>query len=290
MTAINRRIKETLRVWRLYLQAMFLKEYVFTDLDRKLHLKERLWDLPGLKTLEKKDDCLLLEIEGRKFFWPGSFAIDGLPWLYAEVFYPRDINPSSYDHPEISIPESNWVLDAGACEGFFSLYAFEKGAKQVIAVEPLPLLKETLEKTFSKHLSEGRFRIISGGLGKEKTTMYIGSEEGVWDSKLYSRRPDITNVEQVPVITIDSIVNQLGFGENGFIKMDIEGAEMDALTGASFTMAKYKPKLAVAVYHDFENASKCKEIILESNPGYKVEFRGMYGWYRPPRPYLLFAR
>ena len=71
--------------------------------------------------------------------------------------------------------------------------------------------------------------------------------------------------------------------------MDIEGYEMKALEGAKQTLANDKPQLAIAVYHDYENALQCRNIILEANPTYKIEFRGMYAWFKPPRPYLLFA-
>jgi len=73
------------------------------------------------------------------------------------------------------------------------------------------------------------------------------------------------------------------------IKMDVEGAEMDALLGGTQLLRNQKPKLAVAVYHDYDNAKLCSDIILQANPAYHIEFRGMYNWFYPARPYLLFA-
>jgi len=90
-------------------------------------------------------------------------------------------------------------------------------------------------------------------------------------------------------MTIDEMVKTTCLSGAGLIKMDIEGAEMLALEGATKTLSMLKPKLAIAVYHDYSNAMLCRDIILKANSEYKVVFRGMYLWMKPPRPYLLFA-
>lgn len=54
---------------------------------------------------------------------------------------------------------------------------------------------------------------------------------------------------RVSTITIDSFVATENFKAVNFIKMDIEGAELRALKGASNTIASFKPKLAISVYH-----------------------------------------
>ena len=89
MTHVIRLVKATIQVWMAYLHAVFLNEYIFTSLDRQLHLKERLWALPELKTLTEEGDYLLLEIEGKRFFWPRAFRVNGLTWIYAEVFFSK---------------------------------------------------------------------------------------------------------------------------------------------------------------------------------------------------------
>jgi FkbM family methyltransferase len=237
---------------------------------------------------EVVEDFRRVTINNRRIYWPRGFDVSDLPWLYAEIFYPRERNPSSYDHPSATIPVGGWILDAGACEGFFSLYALERGAARVIAVEPVAQMKDALAKTFAHYGAEDRSEIISAALADAPGRMYLKSQnDHICDSSLVPE--DGGEGEEVQVFTIDDIVQEKGLGGNGFIKMDIEGAEMQALEGARNTLAKVKPKLAIAVYHNYENALRCREIILKANPAYRVEFRGMYCYFSPPRPYMLFA-
>jgi hypothetical protein len=57
------------------------------------------------------------------------------------------------------------------------------------------------------------------------------------------------------------------------IKMDIEGAELNALRGASKIIARDKPRLAVCVYHKFEDIMNIPSYILSLNPEYKLYLR-----------------
>lgn len=53
----------------------------------------------------------------------------------------------------------------------------------------------------------------------------------------------------VETITIDTFADQNLLAEVDFVKMDIEGSEIPALTGATKTIERFKPKLAISVYH-----------------------------------------
>ena len=58
-----------------------------------------------------------------------------------------------------------------------------------------------------------------------------------------------------------------------FIKMDIEGAEQAALRGCSQHIRKERPKLALSVYHNFEDLWKLPRMIEELVPGYRFFLR-----------------
>jgi hypothetical protein len=58
-----------------------------------------------------------------------------------------------------------------------------------------------------------------------------------------------------------------------FIKLDIEGAEQDALCGAKETIKKYTPILAICIYHKAQDWYKIPQIVLDINPNYKLYLR-----------------
>lgn len=74
----------------------------------------------------------------------------------------------------------------------------------------------------------------------------------------------------VPAISIDEMLNGR---EASFIKMDIEGGEMDALLGCKKTIARYKPKLAISIYHWDDDLWNIPYYLMKEYPFYKYYIR-----------------
>ncbi len=72
----------------------------------------------------------------------------------------------------------------------------------------------------------------------------------------------------VTVTTIDRLASDLGLATIGFIKMDIEGAEPQALAGAARTLHDARPRLAIAAYHRPDDHRKILAAVRQANPLY----------------------
>lgn len=68
-------------------------------------------------------------------------------------------------------------------------------------------------------------------------------------------------------------IDDLGLENVSFIKMDIEGGELSALTGAAGLIRKNRPKLAIAAYHKPSDLRDISEFILGIHADYRVSLR-----------------
>ncbi len=76
--------------------------------------------------------------------------------------------------------------------------------------------------------------------------------------------------------TIDSIIEQNQSGVT-MIKMDVEGSELKALEGASHSIVKFKPRLAISVYHRPDDILEIADYILDLVEDYKLYLRHYTG-------------
>ena len=79
--------------------------------------------------------------------------------------------------------------------------------------------------------------------------------------------------EQLNIIDTISLDEFLKDEVVTFIKMDIEGAEYDALVGASELIRNQKPRLAISIYHNIEHMLTIPELLLKLRPDYKFYIR-----------------
>ena len=104
---------------------------------------------------------------------------------------------------------------------------------------------------------------INKGIWSYDTELSFVSQSG-------SSRCTLDGEKRVSVVSIDSfLLKESSNIAPSFIKMDIEGAELNALIGARETIGRYTPKLAVCVYHKPQDIYEIPKVILECS-AYKM--------------------
>ncbi|MBA0204484.1 FkbM family methyltransferase [Pectobacterium aroidearum] len=108
---------------------------------------------------------------------------------------------------------------------------------------------------------------INTGVWSHPTKLYFSS--GRETTSQFSKKNE-NNLESIKVNSIDNVL--MGGGAT-FIKMDIEGAELEALRGAEKTIKSCKPKLAISVYHKPDDLLKIPRYIKSLHHDYRFYLR-----------------
>lgn len=96
------------------------------------------------------------------------------------------------------------------------------------------------------------FRLIQAGLGRARGTArftacgtpagHVQMEAGIAYDRASLGGREVT----IPLVALDDVVGDTAVG---FLKLDIEGSELEALRGAERTLRRDRPLLAICVYH-----------------------------------------
>ncbi len=133
------------------------------------------------------------------------------------------------------------IIDGGAYDGGTATIFSNMGYK-VYAFE---LDKLNFEKA-KKVAEEKKFVVENMGLGAYKKEMrYVPQRAGSHVTSQGSEKAQIT--------TIDAYVTENNLPSVDFIKLDVEGAELEVLKGARTTISRWKPILAISAYHKWDD-------------------------------------
>ena len=140
------------------------------------------------------------------------------------------------------IPEPGAVvIDGGAFDGGTAAVLSGMGCK-VYSFE-----MDKINYEFAKKIAEEKnFVIENFGLGSHNHEMnynHGGSASNF----------DANGSETAKVITLDSYVRENKLPRVDYIKLDVEGAELDVLRGATVTIGRWKPILAISAYHKWDD-------------------------------------
>lgn len=237
--------------------------------------KPDYWDgIAELKRIESKDDKLFTN--SKKDHYLPKFDLNevGIPIeMYGNVsgiYHTMKVKQYEYEQENIHIKaeKDDIVLDCGACFGDTSLF-FAHNLETDGHVYCFEFVLGNI-KVFEQNLNlnpalKRKITLIPNPLA-EKTGKELFYFDNGAASKVSNKK--FPNSQKTETITIDDAVEKYHLQKVDFIKMDIEGSELPALKGGINTIKKYRPKLAISIYHSMSDFVNIAQYLKSLDLGY----------------------
>ena len=179
--------------------------------------------------------------KNRRMYFPWQISRDfvvkeGKQYYYDMGWEQQATSPHLYTYSEHDVREGDVVIDGGVCEGNFSL-KYAPIVKKLYMFEPNLLWDKANYYTFQEF--ENKITRINRMLSKRTTDTTVA-------------------------------IDDLGIDRLDFLKLDVEGAELDTLIGSQRVLKDNNVNISVCTYHYREDAIQIR-LFLESI-GYKTEY------------------
>jgi FkbM family methyltransferase len=189
---------------------------------------------------------------------PGGacLAVDVADYAGRRLYFclSRKINRGWLYEPETTRFIWNWLrpgdtfIDAGANAGYFSAMAASLvGPRgQVHAFEPNPRVSRLLERSVELNRFHERLRVNQLALTDRAGSVQLWCRP---DGKATDDATTLRHADRIPVqvesTTLDAYCQASGIGTIRLIKIDVEGAELEVLRGASHVLSAIRPDAIV---------------------------------------------
>lgn len=181
--------------------------------------------------------------------------------------------------PEFVNCGADHFVDAGAFVGdsvekfiwanngvFKKIYAFEPGPAQFSALN-FRMDRLSREWAFGKE----KYECIRLGLSDSAREISFSVDQNMLQgTNLLEEKEENEVNASVKVVSLDDF---LAGRPATFIKVDIEGMEMEMLRGAKKTIQQFKPKLALSIYHEPEDLFNIHLYVRSLVPEYNIVVR-----------------
>lgn len=184
------------------------------------------------------------------------------PAMYIRYRYAKELRKGEREIrlvPFLANPK-RVALDIGANKGVYTYALLQAGCREVHAFEPNPKLFGVLSR-WAKGKAHLHPEALSDTTG-EAVLMVPHSKAGYSNqgASLSEQKLNGQEFGAVPVKTLR--LDDAGLSDIGFIKIDVEGFEMQVLQGAATTLARDRPTLLVEI-EEKHTKRKLAEMIAE---------------------------
>jgi FkbM family methyltransferase len=227
---------------------VFLPHYA-VDLPHKVHQQEDDVRRAGrLLSDDASRDEYLAQLRWRLL---GEFDALYRPVQHT-MYFPLDLCPLT-DHEVF--------VDCGAYDGD-SIRSFldqpKKSFQRIYSFEPDPANFSKLEKEVSLRPERESITLQRAAVGAQAGTVTFSGDGN--EASSVGKGDMVVNC-----VALDEVLSEM---QPTYIKIDIEGAELDALNGARGIIQRYSPVLAVCTYHVQDHLWKIPLLIQSINPNY----------------------
>jgi len=178
------------------------------------------------------------------------------------------------DRQVIEVRPGDTVVDGGGCYGDTALYLAHKAGPtgRVFSFEFLPENLSIFERNLELNPEiAARIKIVRHPMWSSSGEyLYIESAGPATRVLPATQSPNAVRIE---TLSIDDLMSLEQVSRVDFIKMDIEGSELSALMGAEQSIRRFKPKLAISVYHNLADFWKIPQWIDSLGLGYRFSLR-----------------
>jgi FkbM family methyltransferase len=211
----------------------------------------------------------LMHDEASREILVNAFCHHVAPHLANRNYCDMETKGQFFDAGLFRMGNEECFVDAGGYQGDTILRFLEATSNQFRSIhsfEPSPTHFAKLATTIASLPAETRHKIraYSMGLFDGTENVFLSGEE---------MAVHITKQEGTIRVKTCTMDQELANQAVTFIKMNIEGAEIEAIKGARGIIAAQKPKLAICVYHKLHHLWDVPLLIHELNPDYKLALR-----------------
>jgi FkbM family methyltransferase len=152
------------------------------------------------------------------------------------------------------VSEGSIVWDVGAHVGYYTLLALRRGAARVLSVEPMPRNRQLLQRHLELNRLSGRVRVADVAISDRVGEAWLAPGATTSEGKLVERDSDSARRAECLRVRTTTLDELLADGERAgdsapvLVKLDIEGAEADALAGGSRLLAEARPALVLSLH------------------------------------------
>lgn len=190
--------------------------------------------------------------------------ISGDPSPLFDYYDPHQYFPSDIPgYPNLKADEV--FVDCGAFTGD-TLSEFAK------------ITQGSYQKIFAFEPDEKNHQLMLKTIQKEQIPNVVPVKKGVASARAtfrFTSRDISSQISEdgTTTIEVDRIDSVIGDAPVSFLKMDVEGYELEALHGAENAIRTHRPKLAISVYHKPEDLFSIPEYLRSLVPGYRFYLR-----------------